>query len=160
NANHAGWMHFAPLWDHFHKGEYEQALEYANRVDMPGLFWPFLVMASACGHLGRRTEAAAAVRDLLALDPEFAAHARSNIGTWHFASGLMEPILEGLRKAGLPVPENDDSAGSPGLKPTAKATTNQTNSGTKAKGDRPGEGFWVAVLPFKYSGGNADLSAL
>ena len=21
NANHAGWMHFAPLWDHFHKGE-------------------------------------------------------------------------------------------------------------------------------------------
>jgi serine/threonine protein kinase len=104
NANHAGWMHFAPLWDHFHKGEYEQALECANRVDVPGLFWPFLVMASACGHLGRRAEAEAAVRDLLALDPEFAAHARSNIGTWHFASGLMDPILEGLRKAGLDIP--------------------------------------------------------
>jgi TolB-like protein/class 3 adenylate cyclase/tetratricopeptide (TPR) repeat protein len=104
NANHAGWMHFAPLWNHFHKGEYEHALECANRVDVPGLFWPFLVMASACGHLGRRTEASAAVRDLLALDPEFAAHARSNIGSWHFASGLMEPILEGLRKAGLEIP--------------------------------------------------------
>jgi TolB-like protein/tetratricopeptide (TPR) repeat protein len=104
NANHAGWMHFAALWDHFHKGEYEQALECANRVDMPGLFWPFLVMAAACGHLGRRAEAKAAVRDLLALDPEFAAHARSNIGTWHFASGLMDPILEGLRKAGLSIP--------------------------------------------------------
>ena len=100
NANHAGWMHFAPLWDHFHNGEYEQALECANRVDVPGLFWPYLVMASACGHLGRRPEAAAAVRDLLALDPEFAAHARSNVRTWHFASGLMDPILEGLRKAG------------------------------------------------------------
>src|SRR6476646_4802920 len=109
NANHAGWMHFAPLWQHFHKGEYEQALECANRVDMPGLFWPFLVMASACGHLGRRTEAAAAVRDLLALDPAFAAHARSNIGTWHFASGLMDPILEGLRKAGLSIPDNGSS---------------------------------------------------
>jgi adenylate cyclase len=104
NANHAGWMHFAPLWDHFHKGEYEQALECANRVDVPGLFWPFLVMASACGHLGRRAEAEAAVRDLLALDPEFAAHARSNVGSWHFASGLMDPILEGLRKAGLDIP--------------------------------------------------------
>src|SRR5712691_9511967 len=79
NANHAGWMHFAPLWEHFHKGEYEQALERANRVDVPGLFWPYLVVASACGHLGRRAEAA--VRDLLALDPEFAAHARSNVGT-------------------------------------------------------------------------------
>jgi len=109
NANHAGWMHFAPLWDHFHKGEYEQALECANRVDVPGLFWPFLVMASACGHLGRRVEAQVAVRDLLALDPEFAAHARSNIGTWHFASGLMDPILDGLRKAGLSIPESGSS---------------------------------------------------
>ena len=108
NPNHAGWMHFAPLWEHFHKGEYEQALERANRVDVPGLFWPFLVVASACGHLGRRAEAESAVRDLLALDPEFAAHARSNVGTWHFASGLMEPILEGLRKAGLSIPGAQD----------------------------------------------------
>src|SRR4029079_8637157 len=112
NANHAGWMHFAPLWDHFHNGEYEEALECANRVDVPGLFWPYLVMASACGHLARRAEAEAAVRDLLALDPDFAALARSNVGTWHFASGLMEPILEGLRKAGLSIPE-DGSSDSP-----------------------------------------------
>src|SRR4030095_6976126 len=69
NHNHPGWMHFAPLWDHFYKGEYEQALECANRVDVPGLFWPYLVMASACGHLERHAEAAAARRDLLAPQP-------------------------------------------------------------------------------------------
>jgi len=133
NANHAGWMHFAPLWDHFHKAEYEEALECANRVDVPGLFWPFLVMASACGHLGRRSEAAAAVRDLLALDPEFAAHARSNVGTWHFASGLMDPILEGLRKAGLSIPENGSS-------------DSRSQSGmVTAKADRIKS---LAVLPF------------
>ena len=160
NANHAGWMHFAPLWDHFHNGEYEQALECANRVDVPGLFWPYLVMASACGHLGRRAEAAAAVRDLLALDPEFAAHARSNVGTWHFASGLMEPILEGLRKAGLSIPETDDSSGSPRPKVAVRAKTDQGKAGTDAETVRANEGFWVAVLPFKYSGGNADLTAL
>ena len=28
------------------------------------------------------------------------------------------------------------------------------------RGDRADEGFWVAVLPFKYSGSNADLTAL
>ena len=160
NANHAGWMHFAPLWDHFHNGEYEEALECANRVDVPGLFWPYLVMASACGHLGRRAEAAAAVRDLLALDPEFAAHARSNVGTWHFASGLMDPILEGLRKAGLEIPETDDSSVSPRPKATVRSKTNQTKSDTDAEAVRANEGFWVAVLPFKYSGGNADLTAL
>ncbi|HKC24782.1 MAG TPA: protein kinase, partial [Thermoanaerobaculia bacterium] len=104
NPNHAGWMHFAPLWNHFHEGEYEQALERANRVDVPGLFWPYLVVAAACGHLDRRADAEAAVRDLLALDPDFAAHARANIQSWHFASGLLEPLLEGLRKAGLAIP--------------------------------------------------------
>src|SRR5688572_6954917 len=152
NANHAGWMHFAPLWDHFHKEEYEQALECANRVDVPGLFWPFLVVASACGHLGRRAEAEAAVRDLLAIDPEFAAHARSNIESWHFASGLMEPLLEGLRKAGLEVSPPQGTAA-----PTPAVARSSTDDSGVARAD---EGFWVAVLPFKYNGGNADLTAL
>src|SRR5438876_6888531 len=142
NANHAGWMHFAPLWDHFHKGEYAQALECANRVDVPGLFWPYLVMASACGHLGRRAEAAAAVRDLLALDPEFAAHARSNVGTWHFASGLMDPILEGLRKAGLSIPENG-SSGSP--RPSGTFTANPQRP-QNIRDTAPAKS--AAVLPF------------
>ncbi len=160
NANHAGWMHFAPLWEHFHKGEYEQALERANRVDVPGLFWPYLVVASACGHLGRRAEAAAGVRDLLALDPEFAAHARSNVGTWHFASGLMDPILEGLRKAGLSIPEAEDSSGSAKPIATVTAKAQRAETGTDSGKARADEGFWVAVLPFKYSGANAELTVL
>ncbi|MFN2384699.1 MAG: protein kinase [Thermoanaerobaculia bacterium] len=160
NANHAGWMHFAPLWEHFHKGEYEQALERANRVDVPGLFWPFLVVASACGHLGRRAEAESAVRDLLALDPEFAAHARSNIGSWHFASGLMEPLLEGLRKAGLSIPATDGSSDPPRRIGTVTAKADRAESGTDSGQARADEGFWVAVLPFKYGGTDASLTAL
>ena len=76
----------------------------ASRVNMPGLFWPYLAIASICGHLGRRAEAEAAVQDLLKLEPDFAAHARQNIESWHFASGLLEPLLDGLRKAGLEIP--------------------------------------------------------
>jgi TolB-like protein len=160
NANHAGWMHFAPLWNHFHKGEYEQALECANRVDVPGLFWPFLVVASACGHLGRRVEAEAAVRDLVALDPEFAAHARSNIESWHFASGLLEPLLDGLRKAGLSIPASGRSSDSPSRAGTATPEAGRAESETDSAQVRANEGFWVAVLPFKYNGANADLTAL
>jgi TolB-like protein/Tfp pilus assembly protein PilF len=160
NANHAGWMHFAPLWEHFHKGEYEQALERANRVDVPGLFWPYLVVASACGHLGWRAEAAAAVRDLLALDPEFAVHARSNVGTWHFASGLMDPILEGLRKAGLSIPATGGSSDPLGRSGTVTARAGRAESGTDSGQVRAEEGFWVAVLPFKYGGADAGLTAL
>ena len=147
NPNHPGWLHFAPLWDHFHKGEYEQALECANRVDVPGLFWPYLVMASACGHLDRRIEAEAAVRDLLALDPEFSKHARSNVATWHFASGLMEPLLEGLRKAGLDI--GDEASASTASEPSLASREN-----------RVGEGFRVAVLPFKFTGSNTEVATL
>jgi adenylate cyclase len=147
NPNHAGWMHFAPLWDHFQKGEYEQALECANRVDVPGLFWPYLVMASACGHLGRRSEAEAAVKDLLALDPEFGAHVRSNVESWHFASGLLEPLLEGLRKAGLEISDEQRAS-------TSSASSLASNE------TRADEGFWVAVLPFKFTGSNTEVAAL
>src|SRR6476646_9048448 len=35
-----------------------------------------------------------------------------------------------------------------------------TKSGTDAEAARADEGFWVAVLPFKYSGSNSDLTAL
>ena len=142
NPNHAGWMHFAPLWDYFHKGEYEQALECANRVDVPGLFWPYLVMASTCGHLGRRAEAEAAVKDLLALDPEFGVHVRSNVESWHFASGLLDPILEGLRKAGLEIADAQPTSTSsvPSLPHHAVTASSSSNSSlTKS----------IAVLPFQ-----------
>jgi TolB-like protein/Tfp pilus assembly protein PilF len=103
NPHHAGWYHFSLIWDHYSRGEYDQALERAKRVNMPGFFWPPLVIASVCGHLGRKAEAASAVNELLAIDPEFAVHARRYIEPWHYASGFLEPLLEGLRKAGLEV---------------------------------------------------------
>jgi TolB-like protein/cytochrome c-type biogenesis protein CcmH/NrfG len=96
----------------------------------------------------------------LALDPEFAAHARSKVGTWHFASGLMDSILEGLRKAGLPIPATDDSSDSSRRIGPVTAKADRAKSSTDAKAIRAEEGFWIAVLPFKYSGGNADLTAL
>jgi TolB-like protein/cytochrome c-type biogenesis protein CcmH/NrfG len=157
NPNHAGWFHFGPIWEHFHRGEYDRALEHAMQVNMPSLFWQPLVIAAISGQLDRRAEAAAAVRDLLALDAGFAAHARRDIEVWHFASGLLEPVLEGLRKGGLTVPEG---LSSPLV--SASVSSSPPHAQARASSDviRADEGFWVAVLPFKYGGGNADLTAL
>jgi len=110
NPHHAGWFHFPLIWDHYSRSEYDQALEQAKRVNMPGFFWPPLVIASVCGELGRKVEAASAVNKLLAIDPEFAVHARRYIEPWHYASGLMDQLLEGLRKAGLEIPESTPSS--------------------------------------------------
>jgi TolB-like protein/predicted Zn-dependent protease len=173
NPNHAGWMHFAPLWEHFHKGEYEEALSCVSRGDVPGLstvrsidrprqllFWPFLVTAAACGHLGRRGEAAAAVRDLLELDSNIAAHARATIEMWHFASGLVEPLLDGLRKAGLSIPASDGAAVVSSGQRTISAVRDRTDPAPDSGQLRSEEGFWVAVLPVRYSGNDADLTSL
>ncbi|MGD8330736.1 MAG: AAA family ATPase, partial [Acidobacteriota bacterium] len=104
NPHHAPFYHFGPIWEHFHEGRWEKALRRAKQAHMPGQFWPYLVIAAACGHLGRLEEAERAVESILELDPEFAASARDKIEVWHFASGLIEPLLEGLRKAGMSIP--------------------------------------------------------
>jgi len=104
NPHHAGWYHFSLIWESCSQGDYEKALEHATRVNMPGMFWQPLVVASLCGLLGRRAEAAGAVKELRKLDEDIEGNARHFIECWHYSSGLMDRILEGLRKAGLEVP--------------------------------------------------------
>jgi len=103
NPHHAGWFHFALIWDHYSRNEFEKVLEHTNRVNMPGFFWPPLIIASVCGQLGRKSEATTALNELLSIDPDFASHARSYIEPWLYATGFIEPLLEGLRKAGLEI---------------------------------------------------------
>src|SRR6185436_13121093 len=78
---------------------------------------------------------------------------------WHFASGLMEPILEGLRKAGLAIPETREPSDSTRTIGTVTTKRERARSGTDSGQARAEEGFWVAVLPFQ-SGGDAAVTAL
>lgn len=103
NPHHAGWFHFALIWDHYSRDEFDKVLEHTNRVNMPGFFWPPLIIASVCGQLGRKSEATIALNELLTIDPEFASHARNYIEPWLYATGFIEPLLDGLQKAGLEI---------------------------------------------------------
>jgi TolB-like protein/pimeloyl-ACP methyl ester carboxylesterase/Tfp pilus assembly protein PilF len=147
NPNHAGWFHFALIWEYLNKGDYEKALGQITRVNMPGLFWQPLTVASICGLLERPVEAASAVNELRKLDPDFELHVREYIEVWHYSSGLMDRILEGLGKAGVEI--------------ASDALTPSFTSSAIGSSERPAqEGFWVAVLPFKYRGVNAELEGL
>jgi len=106
NSNHAHWCHFSHIWFHFARGEYEQALEAVSRVNISGNFWIPLATTAIYSALDREPEAKAAAAQLLAVAPDIASHARANIEAWHFASGLMEPLLDGLKKAGIAIPAN------------------------------------------------------
>src|SRR6185436_19809008 len=79
---------------------------------------------------------------------------------WHFASGLMEPILEGLRKAGLAIPETREPSDSTRTIGTVTTKRERARSGTDSGQARAEEGFWVAVLPFQSGGGDASVTDL
>jgi TolB-like protein len=151
NPNHPGHYYFAPATQAYRDGDYEASLEAILRCNMPNYFFAAGMRAAALGKLGRTEAGHKAVAELLALRPNFPATVRHDFGKWH-GDELVEDIVDGLRKAGLEVPDKDGKPVS-----TSQANPAASNSGAVRVAD---EGFWVAVLPFKYTGTNADLAAL
>jgi TolB-like protein/Flp pilus assembly protein TadD len=150
HPNFPGWYWLATVFNAYRTRDYRAALDGALRIQMPGYLWNSITCAAAYGQLSEHDKAQKALRELLAARPNFAATARQELEKW-FDAELAEHFLDGLRKAGL-------ESGNVALAtaPSSGAVTSTTASGAT----RADEGFWVAVLPFKYTGGNADLKAL
>ena len=113
-----------------------------------------MIVAAAAGQLGEEEIAEKAVRDLLALRPDMAVDVRENLGKW-FQTEFVEHVVEGLVKAGLQIPPAQGSTVQH-ASPTTSGLIKKCESGAT----RADEGFWVAVLPFKYAGATAELKAL
>jgi TolB-like protein/Tfp pilus assembly protein PilF len=145
NPNHPGWYRYTAWHDAYRKKDYRKALDVALHLNAPKNYYTHAVLAICYAQLGQMEEARKALRDMLALKPNYAQVARELHGRW-IEPDLVEQLMDGLRKAGL---EIGDKAG-------ASAAVKASESGTV----RADEGFWVAVLPFKSSGVNADLTAL
>ena len=74
-----------------------------------GYFHAQAARAATLGKLGRREEAQKALQDLLALRPDFAAVARQEYAKWYDAEHI-EQLIDGLRKAGLEISDEQSSA--------------------------------------------------
>ena len=82
--------------------DHSRARDHALRVNLRGQFWTHLVLAMMNGQLGNRNAAAEALRELLAIYPDSPDHARQELEKFFFLQPAhTEPVLEGLRKAGL-----------------------------------------------------------
>jgi len=149
NPNCPGYFYFARSCNAYRQGKYAEVLEGVARVNMPNYFHVPALRAAALGQLLRCEEARKAVQDLLALRPDFGAATRQEYAKW-YDSEFIEHIIDGLRKAGLEISE-DPANPAP---PASIATTSASGA------SRAAEGFWVAVLPFKYTGSNEELKAL
>jgi tetratricopeptide (TPR) repeat protein len=130
------------------QGKYAEALELAVRFNMPGFFHAHALRAAALGQLVQREAGQQAVQEL-AVRPDFATTARRDYGKWWDAK-TVDHLVEGLREAGLEIPDADSKPAPSDAHPV------RTASGET----RTDHGFWVAVLPFKYSGSDAALRAL
>src|SRR5208282_36647 len=142
----------------FSQGDYRSALAFALKVKLRGNPLASMFIATAAGHLGERETAAKAAADLLKFRPELPALMSGQVAKiWNPEYG--ERFLEGLRKAGIAIPEAGASAGQKiSTQPTS--LTLRTEAVPDSGATRADEGFWVAVLPFKYAGTTAELKAL
>lgn len=107
NPHHPGWYWFPYFFDDYRKNDYRAALDFALKVNRPGFWRTNFALAAAYGQLGEREAAGNAVRELLALRPDFPAVAHEELEKW-WDPTLVEHLLEGLRKAGLEITSRED----------------------------------------------------
>ena len=151
NPNHPGWYWYADFFHAYRERDYPAALAIAQKVNLPDHWGQQVAITIACGQLGDRKAAGNALKRLLDIRPNFADIARQEFGKW-WDPEFVEQMIDGLRTAGLEIPPASESASSS----TAAEVSHSSDSGAA----RTDEGFWIAVLPFKFTGSDADLAAL
>lgn len=102
NPNHPGWYWFPLILNAYRQRDYQRALDLALKVNMPGFWRTQFMLAVSNAQLGELDAARNAVRELLAIRPDFPAVGRDELKKWWDAE-LIEHLIEGLRKAGLEI---------------------------------------------------------
>jgi hypothetical protein len=100
NPNHPGWYWLPPAINAYRQHEGECALQYALKVNMPGLWTAQVALAVIHTQLDHQEQARIAVRDLLGLRPDFATIARRELEKW-WRPNMVEQMLADLRQVGL-----------------------------------------------------------
>jgi len=150
NPHHPGWYWFTAAFDAYRRNDLREALALTQKVNLPAFWRTQLAFAVIYARLGELALARKAVQDLLALRPAFATQARDELEKW-WQPDFVARLADDLQKAGLGMAEA----------PSASLPSSGVSPAPTASGEaRTAEGFWVAVLPFKYTGANEDLKAL
>ena len=100
------------------QGGYPAALDAALRVNLPGYFHGHSARAATFGQLGCIEDAQKALREVLALRPNFASEARHEYAKW-YDRDQVEQLVDGLRKAGLDIPDESKSVDAASVSETA-----------------------------------------
>ena len=98
NVHVPGWMYAIDALYHYRRSEYEQALEAANKCQIPGLHWGYIHRLVALSQLGRLEKARSEWQALLKSRPNFVERGRYMIGILIKDASLFDHLLEGFEK--------------------------------------------------------------
>jgi adenylate cyclase len=103
NPNHPGWYRFNIFFNEYRQGNYAEALNIAQRINMPEYWADPMAQMLAHTELGNADDARVAAKNLLRVWPEFESkYYKHGLKNWIFAQPeLIRKINESLRKAGL-----------------------------------------------------------
>jgi tetratricopeptide (TPR) repeat protein len=100
---HPTWSYFPVAHYHFQRGEYDEALVAARKINLPGFFWSPTYLAAIYAELGRYGEARSALEELLGVYPGFTVEKLiEERRKWNESENMIRRWVAALRKAGLP----------------------------------------------------------
>jgi adenylate cyclase len=108
NPNHPGWYWLVDSVNAYFRGDYESAIKLALKTNLPKNLGMRVLIAAAYGQLGDREAASAALDALLKLRPSLPTTVRIDLAKW-WQPWLAEPVIDGLRKAGLALAATEGS---------------------------------------------------
>lgn len=100
---HPYWYHLVLFMIHYHEGDYDRALLDFEHMRFAEDHWVLVLGIAAHGNLDRPDEAEALVEQLAAMKPDFAPRAHELISRCVKDDSLVEALMDGLRRGGLPV---------------------------------------------------------
>ncbi len=103
NPHHPGWYWFVPGMEAYRCGDYRAALEFADRANMPAFWQTSLLVAAARAQLGHSDSASQPLCTLLEQRPDLRHKPKEGLSVW-WQPEMVEKLLAGLHKAGLPMP--------------------------------------------------------
>ena len=136
NPHHPGWYRFSSFQKAYQGRDYRAALDVALKFNMPSYFHTHAALAAAYGQLGEREAAQGALRELLALKPDFAAVAREDYGKWMGPGPLVDHMLDGLRNGGFGRAGGDRLGNAPGRGRSSLRLLQARRAPTRASGSR------------------------
>jgi serine/threonine protein kinase/Tfp pilus assembly protein PilF len=119
NPDHPGWYWFANFNDAYRQRDYRSALGFALKINLPGNFYTHAVTAAVYGQLGMHEAARKALQEMLTIRPGFAKTAREEFLRWNDPA-FVDHMIEGLRKAGLEIPDDPAKPSASLAAPTSK----------------------------------------